>query len=385
MSSLKFPDGFLWGSATASYQVEGGIENCDWAKAGRDGKVPEAGLACDFKNKYKEDLKTAKDLVHNAFRFSIEWASVEPEEGKFDEDAIRFYLDLILEIKKNGMEPLMTLWHFTLPLWFVEKGGFEKKANISFFERYCMFVLGRLAGEVFFVTTINEPMVWVSNGYIRGNWPPFKHTTLKHFDMLKNLALAHNDIYKQAKEKWQHLSIGYAKDNIYFHAGNMWPWNILLSKYMNWFWNNRFINMTKGHFDHFGLNYYFHRQFGGKKQELPKNDFGWEIYPEGIYGLLSDLRQLNVPIYITENGLSGVADTQREHFIVDHLKNIHRAISEGVMVKGYFYWSLLDNFEWAVGYQQRFGLIEVDFDTQERKIRDSAFVYKDIIESNTIE
>lgn len=382
MTRFDFPKDFLWGSAVASFQVEGGIDNCDWAVAAKHGKVPPAGKACDFKTTYESDLDRAKDMGQNAFRFSIEWARIEPEEGKWDNDAIRYYLDLIEAIKKRGMVPFVTLWHFTLPTWFAEKGAFEKKDNIFYFVRYTLHVLSLIHEQVTFVASMNEPMVYTSNSYIRGNWPPFQKTIFKHWKVLKNLATAHNLLYLRAKEKYPNLSIGFAKNNIWFHATNIF--GVIPANLLRWFWNERFINWTMGKVDHIGLNYYFHKAFGSY-DKLPKNDFGWDICPQGLYETIMELVSLNVPIYITENGTADAKDEHRSAFIEQHVKEVGRAIVSGAPVKGYFFWSLLDNYEWAAGYTKRFGLIEVNFETGERKARGSVETYARIIKSGFVE
>ena len=174
---FKFPAGFYWGSATSAYQVEGEVENNDWAEAARQGKVPPAGRACDHYNLYEKDFDIIKSLSQNAHRFSIEWARVEPEEGKFDEAEIEHYRKVLRALRERGIEPFVTLWHFTLPIWFVRKGGFESKKAPFYFSRYCEYVvknLGQGSGIPKFWITINEPMVFANMGYLDGNWLPLK-------------------------------------------------------------------------------------------------------------------------------------------------------------------------------------------------------------------
>jgi beta-glucosidase len=174
MSERKFPDGFYWGAATASYQVEGGIENNDWAKSAREGRVPVCGIACDHYNRYEEDFDLAKSLGHTAHRLSIEWARIEPEEGKFDEEAIEHYRKVLKALRARGLKPFVTIWHFTLPLWFSESGGFERKDSPQIFARYAAYAVSKLGDLCEHFSTMNEPNVYASQGWINGEWPPFK-------------------------------------------------------------------------------------------------------------------------------------------------------------------------------------------------------------------
>ncbi|MDP3696428.1 MAG: family 1 glycosylhydrolase, partial [Candidatus Taylorbacteria bacterium] len=304
MEVLKFPEKFLWGSATSAYQVEGGIENNDWAQAAREGQVPPAGRATDHYNLYEKDFDLAKSLGHNAHRFSIEWARIEPKEGKFSEEAIEHYRKVLQALRIRGLEPFVTLYHWTLPLWFVKKGNWLNKDAPKFFARYCEYVVGRLGDMAKFWITINEPDVFVSHGYLKGDWPPFKKNILQYLQAIKTLLSSHLASYNIIKKINPELQIGIAKNNIYFE-------NFPLAHY---FWNFYFLNKIKNHQDFVGLNYYFHRKLGGNKNK-ETNDMGWEIYPEGIYHVLKELKKSKKPLYITENGLADATDQKREKFI----------------------------------------------------------------------
>lgn len=382
-NKLEFPEGFYWGAATASYQVEGGIYNCDWAKAAERGKVPKAGESSDHYNRYEEDFDIAESLGHNASRISIEWARIEPEEGKFDEEEVEHYRSVLKAMKARGLEPFVTLWHFTLPLWFSERGGFLRKDSPEIFARYCEYVTGKLKNECSHWATINEPVVYASNGWIRGIWPPFKHAKLFTFLKVTNiLAKAHNLAYERIKKVTLSSEVGIVKDNIYFHA-NRNPWNKIRAAFMNWFWNRHFLNKMFMHCDTIGLNYYFHSKFGDTA-EYEKTDMGWDIFPEGIYHTLKELSWYGLPVFIAEAGIADAKDDRRAMYIKDELRYVHKAIEDGVDVRGFLYWSLLDNFEWAQGYDKRFGLVEIDYETKGRKVRDSAYEYKKICEANAL-
>lgn len=383
MRILEFPKNFLWGSSTASYQVEGGIENNDWAAAARLGKVPVAGSAANHYNLYDADFKLAKSLGHNSHRISIEWSRIEPEEGKFDLDEIDHYRRVLKSMHENGLKPMVTLWHFTLPEWFAKKGGFNHPDSPEIFARYCFYVVNNLHEYNDHWDSINEPMVWLSNGNLVGKWPPFKKSLWTTINAFYNLVSAHNLAYAQIKKRFPNLSFGVVKHNIWFTSDKM-PWNIIRAKCADWFWNKIFLRRLKNNFDHLGLNYYFHSQYG-KKIQFPKSDFGWDLDAEGLYHCLKGLKKYNKPVYVTEAGLSDEFDTNRAWYIEDLVKWSHQALEDGVMLKGFSYWSFVDNFEWAEGYKQKFGLIDLDFKTKERIPRKSAFFYKNICESNVLE
>jgi len=400
-----FPEGFYWGAATASYQVEGGIENTDWALAAREGRVPECGRACDHYNRFQSDFDLAKELGHNAHRFSVEWARIEPEEGKFDEEAIEHYRQVLQALRERGIEPFITIWHFTLPLWFSQTGGFERKDASYIFARYCGFVAEKLGDLCTNFSTINEPSVYASNGWLRGSWPPFKRFALTdlvaitnsgnsfeskaekqfrnlrmYFKVMKTLAHAHNQAYRQIKSVRPEANVNFVHHVIVFDAD--WnPFNKIRAFVSNSLWTHRFMRRTHKHYDSIGLNYYFYTKYGDKRV-WRKTDMDWNFAPENIYDALMMLKKYRKPIYISEAGVADAKDTGRAEYITRQIEGTLKAINDGVDVRSHIYWSLLDNYEWALGFEKRFGLIEVDYQTLERKIRPSAYVYKQIIENN---
>lgn len=402
-----FPENFYWGAATASYQVEGGIENTDWAKAGREGKVPTAGLACDHYNRFESDFDIAKSLGHNSHRFSIEWARIEPEEGKFDEKEIDHYKEVLKALRARGLEPFITLWHFTLPLWFSESGGFEREDSPEIFARYCTYVVEKLSDQCGHFSTINEPNVWAGHGWVYGAWPPFKRAKVLwkkigkedgtsertgavarfrnlfvYLRVERHLVSGHNLAYDQIKEKYPNVAVGVVKHVRLFESD--WnPVNIFLARVMQYLQTYRFMNAVREHLDEIGLNYYRHTKFGDKKNYMT-TDMGWRVYPSGIKKALLRLKRYKKPIFIAEAGIADRDDDLRADYIQVLIASVWEAMQKGVDVHGYMYWSLLDNFEWALGYDKRFGLVEIDYKTLERTIRPSAYVYKEICESNTV-
>ena len=379
MSKPNFPKNFYWGAVTSAYQVEGGIKN-NWSS------VFDAGRACDHYSRFQEDFGIAKSLGHNAHRLSIEWARIETEEGKFNEKEIEHYREVTQALRERDLEPFVTLWHWTIPLWLQEKGGLKNKKFSFYFSRFAERIVKELSRDVLFWITLNEPLFYATNAYLKGTWPPQKKSIYQYIDILKNLRDAHIQAYQVIKKINSNLQVGIAKNNIYFEGRGI---NALLQHAADWWWNFRFLDHIKNHQDFIGLNYYFHSRIQGLRFNQNENkvisDVGWEIYPEGIYHVLEDLYKYKKPIYIMENGIADAKDEKRVAFIRDHLRWVRKAIENGVDVRGYFYWSLLDNFEWDKGFLPRFGLVEVDYKTMQRKIRPSAYEYKNIAVDNGLD
>jgi len=374
---IEFPKEFFWGAATAAYQVEGGIENNDWAQAAREGRVPICGKATNHFELFEKDFDLAKELGHNSHRFSIEWSRIEPIEGKFDLEAIEHYKQVLKALRVRGITPFVTLWHFTLPTWFSNQGGFSHKKGPEIFARYCEFVAEKLQGEMKYIITINEPLVWASAGYLKANWPPFRMNPFSFLKIISQLIKAHNLAFKKIKAISSEYQIGVAKHNIYFFSNNYF-WNKGQAGFMSWFWNRRFLDGIQDNQDFIGLNFYFTKRFGRKIKTL-QSDMGWDIFPEGLFHCLLELKRYNKPVIVTENGVADKADLLRASFIRDSVSFVKKAMDEGVDVRGYLYWSLLDNYEWSFGFTERFGLIDVDHQTLRREIRPSALIYKEII------
>ncbi len=416
MSELKFPEGFLWGSATSAHQVEGNNHN-DWTEweqskarinqlkaKGLDPTDFISGKACDSYNLYEKDFDIAKELHHNVHRFSIEWSRIEPEEGKFDEQQMQHYVTVVKALRDRGIEPMITLWHFTNPVWFAEKGGFLNLDSPKCFTRYVKYVVDNLKDRVGMWITFNEPTsVYSGFSYLLGVWLPQQKSFFKYIRVQNNFIKAHTLAYQEIKKAYAVSQFEGApaqtSHNIVPLVGVVENFSPFVSgpilralgvgRLASYFRNIRFFVQTLPCQDFIGLNYYTFRRLPGSYSVLPKQEvateMNWEIYPKGIYQALKRFKQFNKPVYITENGIADATDHKRAKFIKDHLYWAHKAISEGVDVRGYMYWSLLDNFEWAHGFGPRFGLIEMDYKTMERKIRPSAYEYAKICESNVLE
>lgn len=417
---LKFPEGFLWGAATSSHQVEGNNKNNDWWRWEVEGRTKEpSGEACDQYNQFRKDFALAKELGHNAHRFSLEWSRIEPEEGKFSEDALGHYKEMITVLRGLGLEPVVTINHFTLPLWFSEKGGWLSKGSEQAFAGFVEKVIKELGKEVTYWITFNEPLVYAYHSYIEGSWPPGEHSLGKAAKVFIRLLKAHSIAYKLIhriydERKWPAPKIGIAK---YLHI--LTPCrrasilDVISTRLRHYYFNTLFITSllngwcrapgfpvtrlpAEKTLDFIGLDYYtrdfihfagfsplkifgdvctlVHHESTGKRNFLK-----WEIYPEGIYNALKICSAYNLPILITENGTCTDNDNDRVDFIKEHVRELGRAIEDGIPVFGYLYWSLIDNFEWIHGYGPKFGLIEINRATQKRAVRPSAQVFSKLI------
>ena len=385
--NISIPEGFLLGAATSAHQIEGDNFNSDWWFEEEKGNLPKSGKACDHYNRYEEDFAIARDIGLNAFRISIEWSRIEPLENQWNRVAIEHYKKVLLCMKKMGLKRMVTLHHFTLPQWLAEKGGFITNDGIQAFARFAWFVAQNLGDEIDIWCTINEPEVYMSQSYVIKKWPPFKSNLLLGVRVYFNLTKAHIEAYKSIKQTLPNAVVGIVKNNVYYEPDQNSFLNKLVCKVADYFGNRWFLNRIQFHTDFIGLNYYFTRvlKLSWKfvetvnNDDRPKSDMGWQTFSEGIYHVLTGLKRYKKPVYITENGIANARDDMRKDYIRQHLAWALKAKSEGVDLQGYFYWSLVDNYEWADGYNPRFGLVEINYDTQERKIRPSAAVFKEII------
>lgn len=400
---LKFPPGFLWGASTSAYQIEGGNIN-DWSEWEKSevrmkqlkklDKNPEdyiCGQACDSYNRYEEDFDLALELNNNVHKLGIEWSRIEPKEGKWNMKEVEHYRQVLLALKKRNLKVFVCLWHWTNPLWLAKMGGWTNNQAVFYFSRYAKFMAENLGDLVDYWLTLNEPMAHLGFGYIRGNFPPAKKADLiGAVKAFKNLTKAHIAGYRAIHEILPQAKVGFISLTDFFEPASKYnPLDWLLTLAARHLHHRAFLNKTKKYLDFIGVNYYFHNRISIRppfKINLNKevNEMGWEIYPAGIYQVIKYMSKLNIPIFITENGIADADDNQRPKFIIEHLKYIHQAIREGASVQGYSHWSLLDNFEWAHGWTQKFGLYEVDRKTFKRTARPSAKVYSEICKNNEI-
>ncbi len=375
---MKFPENFLLGAATAGHQVEGQNIYSNWWAAEAQGKVAASGLGADHFNKFDSDFALAKSLGLNAMRISIEWSRIEPQEGKLNAEVIAHYHDVFKSLRTHGLTPMVTLFHWTMPQWLAEKGGFESSFGVRTFEKYVEFIAREYGSDCNLWLTINEPEVFAFEGYWTAKHVPFRKNIFLTLKVYLNLIRAHKAAYKAIKKVLPGAQVGLAKNVAYhepFRPGN-WG-DELIVKIGRYFGNEFFMNRLKRQLDFIGLNYYFthtlkfswRKGFEEMNKKFPKSDMGLKTYPKGLYHLLKRFAKYNKPLYVTENGIANATDEMRERFIAEHLEETKRALNEGAQVKGYFYWSLLDTYEWHMGYGLKFGLAEVNYETLERKPR----------------
>jgi beta-glucosidase len=412
MAKPIFPKNFYWGASTAAHQVEGGLHNdwtvwelahaqelakgakhkLDWLNNWSDIKAQAekpsnyvSGEGVDHYRRYKEDFDIVEKLNMNAFRFSIEWARLEPEEGQWDEGAVDHYRQYLKELRARDIDPFLNIWHWTVPVWFEEKGAFTKKANLQYFLRFVQKISDEYGADLNHIVTLNEPNVYSSLGYVVANRPPQEKNLWKGLVSYWNLAQVHRKAYTLLKAAHPHLQVGIAAQLGNIQAKR--PQNlidVIVTKAMRYGWNWWFLQRIRKHQDFVGINYYFtdyYQNFKPHNPKAPVNDLGWYMEPEGIYPiLLRAWAHYKKPIFITENGVADTQDQYRRWWIEETVIAMERALSEGVDLRGYFHWSLLDNFEWESGYWPKFGLVEVDREHgMKRTIRPSAKWFGDLI------
>jgi beta-glucosidase len=425
---LRFPEGFLWGTASSAHQCEGGNRNNQWYRWEQQGHIltgEHSGDACNWWKRAEADFERAEQMENNALRLSLEWSRIEPTEGWWDSSAIDRYRQILKNLHSRHMKPLVTLHHFTDPLWFTDRGGFANERNIHYFIRYVTYVVQSLSDLCNFWLTINEPNVYAFMGYVLGSYPPGNHNVSRGLHVLRNLMQAHVEAFYAIRRVQPDAEIGYCLDyRLFDPASSFSALDTLVSAVQDAFFNwatlqaaetGRFafpLNMAlapiphaSGARDYHGVNYYTRdivrfdpgrpAEFFGKRYVRPgvvhndpglEGNFG-EIYPEGLYRVLKGVYQRtrgNKPLYITENGFSDALDDRRPRAILEHLAMVYRAIRVGIPVRGYFYWTLVDNFEWTEGWGARFGLIELDPYSQERIPRPSASMFGEICRANAI-
>lgn len=422
---------FLWGAATSSHQVEGNNDKNDWWAWEALGKVEKgqrSGVCTDHWTLFRQDLKLGADLGLNSYRFSVEWSRLEPSEGQWDSEAFDWYQELIQECEKLGLIPMLTLHHFTLPQWFAEKGGFSWAEAPFYFARMTRQVVQRLGAKVALWCTLNEPMVLTVGSYLGQFMPPALYSpekaSLACHHLLKSHVLAYDVIHKEipkSESLWQiPVQVGIAHNMIDFVADRSWnPIEQWLAYQFHQFYNQSWLDAMMGlgqnfgfpfllkkaaqvaeavgraTVDYIGLNYYTRArvQFAPQSGALPVNvafardrevasDLGWPVYPEGLRKMLKIVARCGKPIYITENGIADHDDDLRPRYIREHLHEVARAVQNGVDIRGYYHWSLLDNFEWVKGFDPRFGLFQVDYQSLERKMTASAKLYQQIIKNH---
>jgi beta-glucosidase len=420
-ATFHFPVGFLWGTATAAYQVEGNNTNSSWwaweQVPGHIIQGQKSGLADDWwGGRWREDFDRAAETGQNAHRMSVEWSRIQPAPDRWDEQALDRYREMVRGLVSRGLTPMVTLHHYSDPAWLEDKGGWRSSRVVDYFEKYVIKVVEALKEYVSLWVTINEPNGVLAHGYILGEFPPGKRNLDIAFRAGTNMVRAHARAYHAIHQVQPTARVGIAHSYMGFHPNKSWsPFDRFSANLQFHFFNDTFpksmtdgvvrwpfqrhsIPEAKGTLDFLGLNYYsifnvafdpfkpgemFGRRFYPSGVEL--GDVGmYAIIPEGMYESLKWSLQFKVPILITENGIDNTDDRLRPRFLIQHLHQVWRAVNFNWPVKGYFFWSLVDNFEWTSGWTARFGLWELDEATQARRKRPSAGLYAEICRENGI-
>lgn len=394
---------WLWGTATAAHQVEGNCTNNQWylyeGKIINGAIVEPAGIGCDHWNRYKEDIQLMKELGVNAYRFSVEWSKVEPMPGVYDEAALDHYEDVCKELVANGIKPVITLYHYTEPIWFYNMGSFENYSNCAYFTNFCAKVFERLHPYVYMWLTFCSPET-AAKGWLQATMPPLKKDMKLMVQVLYNICETHVDIYRKFKsmEGGQQSRIGIHKTVFQLDPWNRFnpldhlgcamadrlinkpvydffttgEFNIYIPFKVNFHKTNSYIKAGGQAMDYVGLSYYCHNYMSNFKTfrepnpeiEIPCAHHQYTIYGEGLYRAIQELSEriagpLNIPIYVTENGIGTHDDNHRILQSQRYLYALAQAIADGYDVRGYIHWSLLDNYEWGV-YKKCYGLYHVD-------------------------
>jgi beta-glucosidase len=405
---------FLWGVATSAFQLEGS-PHCDWSSW--DSILSDNPEVTNHYTMYKEDLSLLRDLGVNAYRFSIEWSRIQPREKVWDDSVIAHYREIIDILKSYNIEPMVTLHHFTHPLWFIKKYPWHEDASV---DRFLGFVERAVSSfkDVSYWITFNEPYVLLLGGYLEGCMPPGIKDPALALKALRNILYCHAKAYDIIHDKVPQAKVSIAHNMAALSPWSRWnPLDRALAKMAKYFYNHSVIDAfltgqvrikfpfrkesvidvpVLGKLDFFGVNYYtrLHIRFNPFKKMAVElrhldiggfglTDLGWEIHPYGLEKVLRYASRLKVPLIITENGIATHNAQEKISFMRRHVDAVERSNKSGIDVRGYFYWSLIDNYEWLQGLDARFGLYTVDFKTMKRKATNAAAYYSYLIRSRS--
>lgn len=443
MSQLFFPKDFIWGAATAAYQIEGaaregGRGESIWDRfshtPGKTHLGATGDLACDHYHLYKKDIALMKELGLNGYRFSISWPRIFPDgKGQANPEGIAFYQSLVDELLKKDIQPLVTLYHWDLPQALQERGGWDNRQTADYFGDYAAYVFAALGDRVKQWITFNEPSVAIINGHAQGDHAPGLCDYPLAIRASHVMNLAHAKAIQVYRQQNQTGKIGTTLNLNTFYPASSRPEDQGATRIAEGLFNRWYLDpvlkaaypedmlkvyqeklnapqiqpedlelLARYPLDFLGINYYFRQLIRKSGDQLlgfevlpPSGDLtamGWEIYPQGLYDILVyvDQNYHHPEIYVTENGVAfndllengRVMDQARINYLQDHFAAAHRAIADGVHLKGYYVWSLLDNFEWAHGFSKRFGMFYTDYATQQRYWKDSARWYQKVIKDN---
>ncbi len=399
----RFREDFIWGTSTSAHQVEGGNVHNDWWDFER--RFTPSGAACDFWNLFEEDLDRARALGTNAFRLSLEWSRVEPRPGERDDEAVHRYERILLACRERGLRPILTLSQFTLPRWCASRGGWLEADTLLAFERHVRFVAERYGELVDTFVTVNEPNVLAGAAYVSGVFPPGRRFRPDLADRCEDTLVqahirAHRVLHEviERRHPSARLMVGPSPHAISWRPSLWDPLGAVraLGARFNWRFLDQVVRLAPDALDFVGINYFMGLEshladalrfsgFLARPARPGTSDMGWPIHPKGFEECLVEAhRRYGRPILVTENGVADAQDAHRPRFIREHVAALEHAIVAGADVRGYCHWSLVDNFEWHEGYGPRFGLYAVDYATQERRLRPSGELYRELIAERSV-
>jgi beta-glucosidase len=388
--AISFPDTFLWGTATAAHQVEGGNSNNDWWvwEHTPGSKCAESsGDACDHFWRYPQDIALLADLGFSAYRFSLEWSRIEPAEGEFSRNALDHYRRMIDTCYQNDVVPVVTYHHFTTPIWVSVAGGWEVPESADRFGRFCEVAAAHLGDVVGIHCTLNEPNVVALMGHYLGVFPPGKRDEGAFDKSIYNLIQAHRLGYEAIKAGPGRAPVGMSLSMHEFEAEPGGEASLARARdRMEDVW----LEACRGD-DYVGVQTYTRLRFGDSgmlapAEGVPVLQMGYEYWPQALETTIRRAAEVvGAPLVVTENGIGTDDDEQRIQYVTEALQGVGRCLDDGADVRGYFYWSLLDNFEWVLGYGPTFGLVAVDRETQERTVKPSARWLGEIARKNRLD
>ena len=388
--TIEFPEGFLWGSATSSHQIEGGNVNNDWWAWEHDpdsGCVESSGDACDSWHRWREDVDLVADLGLGAYRFSLEWSRIEPAEGEWSVAALDHYRRMCAACLGRGIQPVVTFHHFTTPLWLSARGGWEAPDAPERFARFVERAAAHLGDLIGWACTINEPNVIGVMGYMLGAFPPgVKDDLQRHVAVNEAMVRSHRLAVEALRAAPGNFPVGLTLsmgELVAVEGGEA------VRQAAEDLLENVFLEATGGD-DFIGVQCYTRMRFGpkgllGPEAGVPATQMGYEFWPQVVdYTVRRAAAVTGIPVVVTENGIGTDDDPQRVDYFTRALTGLRRCLDDGLDVRGYFAWSLLDNFEWSLGYRPTFGLVAVDRSTFERRPKPSALWFGEVARSNRL-
>jgi beta-glucosidase len=389
-SGLSFPDGFLWGTATSAHQIEGGNVNNDWWQwehTEGSGVAEVSGDACDSMNRWSEDIDLVVAMGLGAYRFSLEWSRIEPAEGEFSTVALDHYRRICARCLERGLVPVVTFHHFTTPLWLSARGGWEAPDAPDAFARFVTRATAHLGDLIGWACTINEPDVIGVMGYTIGTFPPgVKDDFYRHLAVNETMVKAHRLAVEALRSGPGRFPVGLTLSMAELVADEGGE---ALRDAAEEVLENSFLRGTAGD-DYVGVQCYTRMHFNAEGQapddpSIPQTQMGYEFWPQVVeYTVRRTVAYTGLPVVVTENGIGTDNDADRITYISEALGGLRRCVDDGLDVRGYFVWSLMDNFEWAHGYEPKFGLHSVDRTTFERRPKPSALWFGEVARANAL-